>query len=92
MLQGGMSEGHVLALRNCESLPSLVFLQCPEVACLPRKRYDRQPLYTFHYFGVNLLGNKYLHRSLFDGKIGQMLRFGQFCSCLIVKGQAKSSY
>ena len=81
MLQGGMSEGHVLALRKCESLPSLVFLQCPEVTYLPHKKYDRQPLYMFQYLGVNLFWSKYLHRSLFDGKTGQMLRFGQFCPC-----------
>ena len=75
MLQGRMSEGHVLAPRKCESLPSLVSLQCPEVACLPRKKYDRQPLYMFQYFGGNLFWNRYLHHSLFDGKTGQLSKF-----------------
>ena len=75
MLQGRMSEGHVLALRKCESLPSLVFLLWLEVTWSPRKKYDRQPLYMFQYFGVNFFWNRYLHRSLFDGKTGQILRF-----------------
>ena len=92
MLQGRMSEGHVLAPRKYESLPSLVSLQCPEVANLPRKKYDRQPLYNFLYLGVLLSWNKYLHRSLFDGKKEHMLRFGKFCSCLIFNGQPRSSY
>ena len=92
MLQGWRTLGHVSARHKCGSPSSLVFLQCPEVAYLPRKKYDRQRLYMFQYFGGDLSWNKYLHRSLFDGKTGQLLRFGKFCSCLIVKGQAKSSY